>query len=254
MMARRRPGQRSFGAGLLEEETAALWEPWMRPADRVREEAKLVHAVYEALLKRRPQSRTRRRRGVAAAIVLRRMRRKHSRNWSFAELERELRPHLLYREFSRVGSGKGPDAKTLGRQAQAGGPAGIEPMHQRRVALAVEHKGVQGRKRRVDTTVVETQIPYPSDSRLRGDGARVLTRLMKKLTAIAGAAGTKLRHRMRSVQRRLAEMARPSRANSDKVQEKVPPPLPQAAGNHGPGHGTGQALFFRDRQRRPARF
>ena len=36
-------------------------------------------------------------------------------------------------------------------------------IHQRMVELAVEHKVVQGRKMRVDTTVVETNIHYPTD-------------------------------------------------------------------------------------------
>ena len=65
-----RPGQRSFGEGLIEEETATLWEPWMRQADQVLEDEQLINPVYEALLKRSPKSRTRGRRGVAAEIVL----------------------------------------------------------------------------------------------------------------------------------------------------------------------------------------
>jgi transposase, IS5 family len=51
----------------------------------------------------------------------------------------------------------------------------------------------------VDTTLVETNIHYPTDSGLMGDGVRVLTRLMKKVTAIAEEAGTKLRDRKRSM-------------------------------------------------------
>lgn len=219
----RRPAQRSFGEGLIEEETAGLWEPWMRVADQVLEDEQLINAVYEALLKRRPKSRTRGRRGVAAEIVLRMMLLKHVRNWSFVELEREVRPNLVYREFARIGSGKVPDAKTLGRQALALGPEVVEQIHRRMVELAVENKVVQGRKMRVDTTVVETNIHYPTDSSLLGDGNRVLTRLMKKVTAIVGEAGAKLRNRMRSVQRRVAEIARASRAKGDKFKEKVPP-------------------------------
>jgi transposase, IS5 family len=217
----RRPGQRTLGEGLLEEETADLWEPWMRHADQVLEDEQLVNAVYAALLKRRPKSRTRGRRGVAAEIVLRMLLLKHIRNWSFAELEREVRPNLLYREFTRIGSGKVPDAKTLGRQAQALGPEVVEQMHRRVVELAVENKVVRGRKMRVDTTVVETNIHYPTDSSLLGDGDRVLTRLMKKVTAITGAAGTKLRDSMRSVQRRVAEIARASRAKGEKGKAKL---------------------------------
>jgi IS5 family transposase len=217
----RRPGQRSFGEGLIAEATANLWEPWMRHADQVLEDEQLAHTVYEALLKRRPKSRTRGRRGVAAEIVLRLMLLKHIRNWSFQQLEREVRPNLLYREFTRIGSGKVPDAKTLGRQAQALGPEVVGQIHRRMVELAVENKVVQGRRMRVDTTVVETNIHYPTDSSLLGDGDRVLTRLMKKVTALVGAAGTKLRDRMRSVRRRVAEIARASRAKGDQGRQKM---------------------------------
>jgi transposase, IS5 family len=77
---------------------------------------------------------------------------------------------------------------------------------------------------RVDTTVVETDIHHPTDSTLLGDGVRVLTRLMKKITKIAGAAGTKLRDRSRSVKRRLLEIGRVARAkgpiNRDKLKQR----------------------------------
>jgi IS5 family transposase len=92
-----------------------------------------------------------------------------------------------------------PDAKTLGRLAQALGPAVVAALHQRVVTIAWQEKIVAGRKLRVDTTVVETNIHYPTDSSLLGDGVRVLTRVMKRVTAIAGAMGTTLRDRTRSV-------------------------------------------------------
>jgi IS5 family transposase len=39
---------------------------------------------------------------------------------------------------------------------------------------------------RVDTTVVESNIHYPTDSGLLNDGARVLTRMMKKIEQKTG--------------------------------------------------------------------
>jgi len=146
---------------------------------------------------------------------------KHIRDWSFADLEREVRGHLLYREFTRIGAEKVPDAKTLGRLAQALGPEVIEKIHARIIALAQERAVVQGRRMRVDTTLVETNIHYPTDSGLMGDGVRVLTRLMKKVTEIAGEAGTKLRDRKRSMQRRLVEIGRATRSKGKAAQEKV---------------------------------
>ena len=83
---------------------------------------------------------------------------KHIRNWSFEELEREVRAHLVYRQFTRIGAEKVPDAKTLGRVARALAPPVIEKIHSRRVALAQEKKVVSGRRMGVDTTVVEANI------------------------------------------------------------------------------------------------
>ena len=94
---------------------------------------------------------------------------------------------------------KVPDAKTMGRWGLALGTGRIEKIHERVVAIAQEKKVVEGRKMRVDTTVVETNIHYPTDSSLLGDGVRVLTRAMKRIAEIAGEQGAKLRDRSRSV-------------------------------------------------------
>jgi transposase, IS5 family len=88
------------------------------------------------------------------------------RNWSYDELEREVRANLVYRAFTGIGDQKVPDAKTLARLGQVIGPEVIRDLHERLVALAREHGVVQGRKLRVDTTVVETNIHYPTDSNL----------------------------------------------------------------------------------------
>jgi transposase, IS5 family len=60
----------------------------------------------------------------------------------------------------------------------------------------------------------------PTDSSLLGDGVRVLTRVMRKVTAVAGRVGTQMRDRMRSVKRRILAIARASRDISEKGQEK----------------------------------
>ena len=52
---------------------------------------------------------------MAAEIVLRLLVLKHMRNWSYEVLEREVRANLVYRDFTCVGGGKVPDAKTMGR-------------------------------------------------------------------------------------------------------------------------------------------
>jgi IS5 family transposase len=242
--------QLNFADGLIAEEVDELWEDWMRQVDQVLGDPQLLETVYAALAARWPKSRTRGRRGTPAEVVLRLLLLKHMRNWSYAILEREVRANLVYRQFTRVGAEKVPDAKTLGRLGQALGPTVIEQIHQRVVAIAQENKIVQGRRLRVDTTVVETDIHHPTDSSLLGDGVRVLTRTMKHITELAGAAGTKLRDRTRSVKFRVLDIARASRSRASQSQHKLEQGyrklLERARG------GTGQALCARGCQRRQA--
>jgi IS5 family transposase len=220
-MIQHRRLQRSFADGLITDEVQDLWEPWMRHADEVLEDETLLNLVQQELSKRIKKSKTRGRPGTTAEVLLRLLVLKHVRDWSYAVLTREVRANLVYREFTRVGGGTVPDDKTIGRLARQLGPEPIAEIHQRVVAIAQEKKIVTGRKMRVDTTVVETNIHYPTDSSLLGDGVRVLTRIMKRITAIAGAAGTQLRDRKRSVGRRLREIGRASRSRGQQKQEKL---------------------------------
>ena len=216
--------QLSFGDGLIAEEVSDLREDWMEHADQVLADDEIVAAVYDALAKRHPKSRSRGRLGAPAEVVLRLLVLKHIRNLSYAALEREVRANLVYRDFTRVGGRKMPDAKTMGRWGLAIGPQVLRQIHDRMVKIAHDNGVVAGRRMRVDTTVVESNIHHPTDSTLLGDGVRVLTRTMKKITDIAGAAGTRLRDRSRSVKLRLFEIARIARAkgplNRDRLQQR----------------------------------
>jgi hypothetical protein len=58
------------------------------------------------------------------------------------------------------------DAKTMGRWGVALGPAVVKEIHDQVVQIALARKVVQGRKMRIDTTVVESNIHYPTDSSL----------------------------------------------------------------------------------------
>ena len=213
--------QLSFADGLIADEVSDLWEDWMRQVDAVLTDQDLLNTVYEALARRWPNSRTRGRKGTPAEVVLRLLLLKHIRNWSYAILEREVRANLVYRQFTRVGAAKVPDAKTLGKLGTALGPEIVEKLHQRVVAIALEKKIIVGRRLRVDTTVVETDIHYPTDSSLLGDAVRVLTRTMRRMAQVASNAGEQLRDRTRSVRHRVIEIARISRSRSEQGKERL---------------------------------
>src|ERR1700686_1103369 len=173
-----RRAQLTFGDGLIAAEVGDLREDWMEFADQVLADEVLVAGVYEALGKRRPNSRRRGRQGTPAEVVLRLLILKHVRNWSYAVLEREVRANLVYRDFTRVGGAKMPDAKTMGRWGLAVEPPALKKNHQGMVKIARDTGVTEGRRMRVDTTVVETNILYPTDSSFLGDGVRVFIRTM----------------------------------------------------------------------------
>src|SRR5229473_5223868 len=206
-MTRRKQGQRKLWEGIVDEDVRGLWEPWMIEADQLLEDEELIDQVFEAQGERHEHSATKGRSQTPAEMVLRLLLLKHVRNWSFETLEREVRMNLAYRDFTRIGMGKVPDAKTLARIAQALGGAVIAELHRRLVEIAQEEGVIHGRKLRVDTTVVETNIHYPTDSSLLGDGARVLTRTMKKIEKQAGGLKKRIRDRMRSVNKKVLAIA-----------------------------------------------
>src|ERR1700749_743132 len=159
-----RRAQMSFGDGLITEEVSDLREGWMGHADQILADEDIITPVYEALAKRHPKSRSRGRPAAPAEMVLRLLVLKHIRNWSYGVLEREVRANLVYRDFTRVGAGKTPDATTMGRWVVALGADVIKQIHTRMVILAQSRGLAEARRMRIDTPVVETNIHYSTDS------------------------------------------------------------------------------------------
>jgi transposase, IS5 family len=219
-MIRLRHQQPSLWETFFAEEVAELWEPWMRAVDELLQDDALLDIVYDAQGKRHAQSRTRGRHQTPAEVVLRMLILKHMRNWSYETLEREVRANAVYRTFCRIGLEKVPDAKTLVRLGQAVGADAIRELHKRIVGLAQERKVVRGRKMRVDTTVVECNVHYPTDSGLLHDGARVMTRNMQKIEKKVGGLKRRVRNRMRSVTKRVIAIAHALRHKGPEGEDK----------------------------------
>ena len=211
----------SLCRNLIPDHERLLWEPWLREVDAVLEDEELIELVHQALGRRRKQSATRGRKSTPSEVVLRLLVLKHVRDWSYEVLEREVRANLVYRRFTRIGMEKVPDAKTILRLANTLGPETIRKIHERVQVLAGKEKVARGKKMRVDTTVVETNIHYPTDSSLMGDAARVITRTIKKIQKEVGKAAGTFRNRMRSIGRRVIEIARTSRSRTAQGQSRM---------------------------------
>ena len=169
-----------------------LWDPTLRRIDTLLEDEGLVDRVVEALARRHPQSQRRGRLGTPAAVVMRMLILKHLHDWSFDECEREVRGSVVYRAFCRIDGERVPDAKTLIRLAHLLDEPVLKDLLAQLVTLGRTRRVIQGRRLRVDTTVVETNIQYPTDATLLADGVRVLTRGLQRL-------GQHVRGRVRSV-------------------------------------------------------
>ena len=146
---------------------------------------------------------------------------KRLKGWSFADTEREVRASLVYRLLTRVYFERVPDAKTLIRLSGVVGPEGVDAIHRRIVEMAHEKGIISGHKARVDTTVTETNIHYPTDSSLLADGVRVLTRAMKRIEAATGVVGRKVRDRRRATTRRVLEIGRAARSRVGDARKQM---------------------------------
>jgi Transposase DDE domain len=105
--------------------------------------------------------------------------------------------------FTRIDAGDVPDAKTILKIARALGPDIIEQLHRQVVEVAKRAGVTHGRRFRIDTTVVETNVHYPTDSTLLQDAVRVLTRTMQRASTALGDRPGRIRNRLRSVTRRV---------------------------------------------------
>jgi Transposase domain (DUF772)/Transposase DDE domain len=201
-MVQRRQRERSLFEVLLPD-GHKLWPDWLRKIDTLLEDDAVIEVVAQALEKRWPQSRRRGRLGTPAEVVIRMLILKHLFDWSYDDLEREVRANLVYRMFTRIDAGDVPDAKTILKIARALGPEVIEQLHRQVIEVAKRAGVTHGRRFRIDTTVVETNVHYPTDSTLLQDGVRVLTRTIQWASTALGDPRGRIRNRLRSVTRRV---------------------------------------------------
>jgi len=201
-MVQRRQRERSLFEVLLPD-GHKLWPDWLRKIDTLLEDEAVIEVVAQALERRWPQSRRRGRQGTPAEVVIRLLILKHLFDWSYDDMEREVRANLVYRMFTRIDAGDVPDAKTILKIARALGPDVIEQLHRQVIEVAKRAGVTHGRRFRIDTTVVATNVHYPTDSTLLGDGVRVLTRTLQRASAALGDPAGRIRNRLRSVTRRV---------------------------------------------------
>ena len=205
----------------LAKQAALLKDDLLEPVDQLLDDPLLVDLVRDCLAGRRPASARTGRPGIAPDRLLRCCVLKHLKGWSFRDLDRELRSNLIYRRFTRFDAEATPTYSAFSRLFAVLSPAVTEQIHQRVVGLAREQGAASGRKIRVDSTAIETNVHYPTDSTLLGDGIRVLSRSLKRMAAECQAGVLEVVNHGRAVKHRLLEISRAAKSLTQASRQRM---------------------------------
>jgi IS5 family transposase len=164
----------------------------------------LVHQDLQRGLRRRRAGRP----GVTAEQVLRAFILQRVKNWDLRELRERIADGYSLRIFTGFFSDPVPKHDALHRAFCRLTAATVRALNDLVIRWAVASGLEDGKELRVDTTVVETNIHYPTDSTLLWDGVRVLTRLVTELRAVGPGLAVGFVNRTRSARRRMQELQR----------------------------------------------
>jgi len=201
------------------------FDPQLRELDRLLDDDVLFQAVKADLGRRSPHTASRGRPSTPVEVILRMLVTKRLYGWSYEQTEYFVADSLVLRQFCRVYLQPVPDDTTLLRWAKLIGPTTLQQLNHRVVTLAASLRVTRGRKLRVDSTVVETNIHHPTDSRLVGDGVRVVSRLLRRAKTVVGET-TELgkdafRTRMRTIRRLTQQLHRVARRKGEEAAEDL---------------------------------
>ena len=134
---------------------------------------------------------------------------KQRTGWGYETLVREVSDSIHLRRFCLVALGERvPDESTVRKLTRRLGGAVVDELTRCVIAKAQRETRFRARAVRIDSTVVEADVRYPSDSGLTLDGARTLAREAKKVTVLVGERAGRVRDRTRAIGRRLRMISR----------------------------------------------
>ena len=177
---------------------------------------------------------------IAMETYVRLMIVKHRSGWGYETLMREVSDSIHLRRFCRIGmSERVPDESTVRKLTRRLGAEVVHEITRELIQKARREKRFRPRAARIDSTVVEADVKYPTDSGLADAGVRALAREGRKLAAKIGEKRTAVRDR--------SQVDGPQAAGADALD---PPPL---GGGEGRGAGADRADRARCSSSRSAR-
>src|SRR5213596_3084581 len=115
----------------------------------------------------------------------------------------EVSDSITWRRFCRIGlEGRVPHPTTLMKLTTRCGSAAVEGLNEALLAKAAGAKLLRTNRVRVDTTVVPSNVSYPTDSGLLAKAIGRIAANTRRIQAAGGAVRTKVRDRSRAAGRR----------------------------------------------------
>jgi len=161
---------------------------------------RIMEAIYKDISgEKRPDTG---REGMTAEQVLRCAVLKQYRNLTYEELAFHLQDSKSFRAFAKMQMGQAPGASTLQENIKAISDGTWEAIHRTIIGYARREGIEKGRSTRMDSTAVETNIHYPTDSTLLQDGIRIITRWLAEGKQLTPAPGYQFSDHTRRAKRR----------------------------------------------------
>lgn len=176
-------------------------------SDLLDQHAETVELVRQDLQRGLKNPRTGRN-GIPPARVLRSLILMRVKNWDYRELRERVADGYTLRRFTGFDSEAVPQHDAFNRAFLRLTPETLERINRLVVEAAIDLGLEEGRQLRVDTTVVETNIHYPTDATLLWDSVRIITRLVQELHEKFPTGVTGFTNRTRSARRRMQEIQR----------------------------------------------
>src|SRR5262249_9787697 len=143
------------------------------------------------------------RRGLTPTQTLRSLILMRVKNWDYRELRERIADGYTLRLFTQFESQPVPKHDAFNRAVNRLTPETLQAINHAVVDAAVALGFDDGTKLRVDTTVSETDIHWPTDSTLLWDTVRVVTRLVRHLADLVPTGVGPFTIRTRAARRRM---------------------------------------------------
>lgn len=159
---------------------------------------------------------------VAIETYVRLMVLKHRYGWGYRTLVAEVSDSIHLRRFCRIAlSERVPDESTVRKLTRRIGAETVNELTRTLIAAAVRERRFRARAIRIDSTVIEADIKYPTDAGLAAQGVRSLAREGRKLASKLGENKARVRDRSRSMGRKLRAISRSIRRRSGEAKAEV---------------------------------